>query len=204
MSQQGQFQPRRPIAPARSLPEPEFNLGNLPKINESEIGNGVDGNLDTIQVMKKIARERAGDPLVRKLALNILHQYQIPSNHYVDECLAIGDYVKRKVRYVKDPSNIEYLQDPVDLIKQIQAGTAQGDCDDQALLTAALLLSVGHDPKFRAVRYETVVGNYNHIYVVVYERNPYKEIQRVVLDCILKDKQIGTEVPHASGDEFEV
>ena len=115
-----------------------------------------------------------------------------------------SDYVKRKVRYVKDPSNIEYLQDPVDLIKQIQAGTAQGDCDDQALLTAALLLSVGHDPKFRAVRYETVVGNYNHIYVVVYERNPYKEIQRVVLDCILKDKQIGTEVPHASGDEFEV
>ena len=47
-------------------------------------------------------------------------------------------------------------------------------------------------------------GNYNHIYVVVYERNPYKEIQRVVLDCILKDKPIGTEVPHASGKEFEV
>jgi hypothetical protein len=154
--------------------------------------------------MKKIARLRSGEPILRKLALNILLQYRVPSNFYVDEVLAIGDYVKRKVRYVKDPDNIEYLQDPKDLVQQIQMGTAQGDCDDMALLTATLLLTIGHQPFFRAVRYDSQYGNYNHIYVVAYERNPREPIQRVTLDCILKDKPIGTEVPHASGNEYEV
>jgi len=157
-------------------------------------------------MMKRIARQRSGDPLIRRLALNILQQAQIPSHHFVDEALAIGDYVKRKVRYVRDPNNIEYLQDPVDLVKHIQNNTAQGDCDDQALLTITLLLSVGVQPFLRAVRYTDLSsgGNYNHIYVVVYERNPYGQKQRIVLDCILKNKPIGFEVKHASGDEFSV
>ena len=154
--------------------------------------------------MKKIARIRSGNPLLRKLALNILLQYGVPSNQYVDEALAIGDYVKRKVRYVRDPENIEYVQDPLDLVKQIQNGTAQGDCDDMALLTASLLLTIGHSPLFRAVRYGQPIGNYNHIYVVVYERNKYQKKERVVLDCILKDKPIGAETPHSNGEEYPV
>ncbi len=156
--------------------------------------------------MKKIARQRSGDPTIRRLALNILQQAQIPSHHFVDEALAIGDYVKRKVRYVRDPNNIEYLQDPIDLVKHIQNNTAQGDCDDMALLTSALLMSIGHQPFFRAVRYTNSFAgnNYNHIYTVVYERNPYGQKQRVVLDCILKNKPIGFEVKHMSGDEYPV
>ncbi|NJM09369.1 MAG: hypothetical protein HC883_00255 [Bdellovibrionaceae bacterium] len=76
--------------------EPEFNLGKLPKISESEIGDGLNGNIQTIQLMKKIARLRARDPLLRKLALNIVAQYGVPSHHFIDEALAIGDYVRRK------------------------------------------------------------------------------------------------------------
>lgn len=184
--------------------EPEHNLGNLPKISEMNVGDGLKGNLDTIKFMKKVARIRVSDPLIRKLALNILLNYRVPSNYYVDEALAIGDYVKQKVRYVRDPDGIEFLQDPVDMVKNIRDGTAQGDCDDMSLLTATLLLSIGHQPFFRAVRYQQALGNYNHIYVVDYERNPYQPKLRIVLDCILKDKQIGTETKHSSGDEFEV
>ena len=154
--------------------------------------------------MKRVARIRSGDPLIRKLALNILQQAQVPSHHFVDEALAIGDYVKRKVRYVRDPNNIEYLQDPLDLVKQIQSNTAQGDCDDMATLTATLLASVGHQPFYRAVRYYNNGGNFNHIYTVVYEKNPYGQKERVVLDCILKDKPIGYEVKHVNGNEYAI
>jgi hypothetical protein len=185
-------------------PEPEHNLGNLPKISESNVGSGLKGNLDTIKFMKKVARIRVSDPIIRKLALNILLKYRVPSNYYVDEAMAIGDFVKEKVRYVRDPNGIEYIQDPVDLIKQISDGTAQGDCDDMALLTATLLLAIGHEPYFRAIRYSAGIGNFNHIYVVVYERNPYQKKQRVVLDCILKDKPIGFETKQVSGEEYEV
>jgi hypothetical protein len=154
--------------------------------------------------MKQVARNRSGDPLIRKLASNILQEYQVPSHYFIDEALAIGDYIKKHVRYLRDPDDIEYLQDPVDMIKQIQLRTAQGDCDDMALLTATLLLSVGHQPLFRAIRFEQATGNFNHIYVVVYERNPYGQIERVALDCILKDKPIGSETKQINGEEFPI
>ena len=154
--------------------------------------------------MKKVARLRAGDPLLRKLALNILQQYQVPSHYFAEEALAIGDYVKNNVRYVRDPDNIEYLQDPVKMVTDIQNKSAQGDCDDMALLTASLLLTIGHQPLFRAVRYDSMVGNYNHIYVIVYERDPYGAEQRIVLDPILKNKPIGTETSYANGDDYPI
>lgn len=170
------------------------------------LGEGLKGNLQTMVFMKKIARLRSRDPLPRKLALEILAKARVPSNHFRSECTAIGNWVLKNIRYVKDPDEVEYLQDPVDLIKQFYAGkTVQGDCDDMALLTATLLLCVGHQPYFRAIRYDDSQGdNYNHIYVVVYEANPHENRRRIVLDCITKDKPIGYEIPHESGDEYEV
>ena len=169
-----------------------------------KIDDGLNGNIQTIDFMKQVARVRSGDPLIRKLALNILQEYRVPSHYYLDEARAVGDFVKNSVRYVRDPNNIEYLQDPTDLVKQIQSGTAQGDCDDMAMLTASLLLSIGHEPYFRAVRYVNSVGNYNHIYVVDYDKNPGGRKERLVIDCIIKGKPIGFEVPHVNGDEYEV
>lgn len=159
--------------------------------------------MQTLQVMRKIAKERAGHPLVRKLALNILNYYNIPSHNYAAEAKAIGTYVQQKVRYVKDPTGIEQLHDPVMLIDQIQRGIARGDCDDMALLTASLLLAIGHTPVFRCVRYNTKSGPYNHIYVVDYVKNKAKKY-RIVLDCIIKDKPIGFEVNHQSGQEYAI
>lgn len=184
--------------------QPHRNLGQVAKISESDIDGGLIGNLQTIDAMIKSARLRAGDPLVRKLATNILQEYQVQSHYFADEALAIGDYVKKNVRYVRDPSNIEYLQDPLKLINDLQAGSAQGDCDDMALLTATLLLSVGHDPFFRAVRYDSKSGNFNHIYVVCYERNAASPEQRIVLDCILKNRPIGSEVTQINGEEYQI
>jgi len=121
--------------------------------------------------MKKVARDRAGHPKIRKLALNILSHNNIPDHHFLEEATAIGQYVQQKVRYVRDPEHIEYLQDPLDLVDQIVKGEAQGDCDDMALLAATLLISIGVSPKFRAIRHKTHFGPYNHIYVVVFDRN---------------------------------
>lgn len=175
------------------------------KISETDISDGVQGNIQTIDMMKKVARLHAGNPSLRKLAINILQEYQIPSNYFINESLAIGDYVKNNVRYVRDPDNIEQLQDPLGMLRDIQLRAATGDCDDMALFTAALLLTIGHQPFFRAIRYEEPFGNFNHIYVVDYEKNPYQtEKTRVVLDCILKDKPIGFEINHINGEEFPV
>lgn len=176
---------------------------NLPSVRETTLSGGLQGNMQTLEVMIKEAHRRAGHPIVRDLALRILNQANTQDHFYADESKAIGQYVQRYVRYVKDPTGIEQLHDPLTLIEQMSRGVARGDCDDMALLTATLLLSIGHTPKFRTVRYNGNSGPYNHIYVVDYAKNKDKKY-RVVIDCIVKDKPIGFEVPHKSGDEYNI
>lgn len=154
--------------------------------------------------MQSLARERATDPLVRFLALKILEQANIGSHDFLSEAKALGEFVQKYVRYVRDPNGVEQLHDPIYLIRKIQAGVAQGDCDDQALLLSTLLLSIGAQPFFAIVRYKDTSGPFNHIYTVVYEKDWGKPKKRLVLDTILKDRDIGFEVPHTSIKEIPV
>jgi hypothetical protein len=185
--------------------QPEWLLGNTPQVKNGKVGNGVQGNLDTVHIMREIARARSKHPLVRELALKILQFAQVPSQNYYDEAKAIGDYVRRKVRYVRDIQGVETLIDPITLIDQLRRGEAQGDCDDMSLLIASLLLSIGHSPYFRIVKYRNEARGFSHIYVVDYDRNHGEQRKRrISLDAIMKRQPIGYEVPHASGREIKV
>jgi hypothetical protein len=168
-----------------------------------KLPGGEQGNLLTVEFMKKIARERSKHPLVRQLACNIIKQYRVPSMHYAQEAYAIGDWVKNNFRYVRDTRGVETLQDPLTMIDQIQRGNGQGDCDDHALLIATLLLSIGHSPRFRVVKYNKYAPSFAHIYVVSYERDKKSPVKRIVLDAIMKSKPTGFEVPHQFGREIE-
>jgi len=185
---------------------PEEGIGqNLPSVKNTKLASGINGNIETIKIMQRVARARASHPLVRQLALNILLDYDVLSQHYINEALAIGNFVKEKVRYVRDIQGVETLHDPLTLIDQIKRGVAQGDCDDISLLIATLLLSIGHSPFYKAVKYKKGIKTYQHIYVVVFERNPgQKKKREIVLDGILKIKPIGSEVPHAVGKLYKV
>lgn len=160
--------------------------------------------------MRKLARDFSGHPLIRRLATAIINENKIPDHHYLTEAWAIGTWVQKNVRYVRDAEGIEQLHAPDMLIRQIQEqGYTMADCDDMATLCASLLLAIGVQPYFRAVRYYDKTGGYNHIYLVVYEANmedSQKEThkQRMAIDCIVKDRQIGFEIEHASGDEYQV
>ncbi len=157
--------------------------------------------------MKKVARIRSSHPLVRKFAISILHYFNVPSNAFIEESRAIGEYIKDRVRYVRDPDGVEYLQDPVQMILDLKSptGMPHGDCDDMALLVATMLLSIGHYPKFKAIRYSEEDKNYNHIYVVDHDSNlDFKTQGTLVIDCIFKDRPIGYEVNYSSGMEYEI
>jgi hypothetical protein len=154
--------------------------------------------------MSTIAKNRSRHPLLRELALRILESANVASQNYVDEALAIGRFVQKKVRYVRDIRGVETLIDPLTLIDQLRRGQAQGDCDDMSLLIASLLLAIGHQPYFRIVKYRPEVHGFSHIYVVDYDRNHGGKRTRVVLDAIMKRNPIGYEVPHSSGREIKV
>lgn len=158
----------------------------------------------TLKMMREKAREFRGDPTVRAVALNVIKRAGVQSHDYLGEARALARFVQAGIRYVKDATGVEQIHSPVLLLRQIAAQTCQADCDDQALLLATLLLSVGHAPKFRVVRYKAMAGGYNHIYVVEYFPQKGKEPKRFVMDPIIKDKPIGFEVSHKSGDEITV
>lgn len=184
--------------------KPQWELGAPPQTVSKQIPDNDRGNFKTIEVMIKDAHRCRRMPLVRALALKIIEHSGIKSHDFLEECRAIAQFVQKYVRYVRDPAGIEQLHDPIYMIKNIQAGVAQGDCDDQALLLAALLLSVGAQPFFTIVRYRSTKGPYNHIYVTVYEKNWGGGKIRLCLDTILKDRDIGFEVPHKSIMEIPV
>lgn len=183
-------------------------MSNLATVESTKVNEGgVKANLKTVEMMKRIARKESGDPLIRQLAINILNHRRVRSHQYLDEAKALAEWVQRAIPYVKDAKGIEQLHSPIMIIKKIQAGeTFRGDCDDMSLMLATLLLSIGHNPMFKCVRYGTTnpKANYNHIYVVEKTKNyPFKN-EIIVMDCIHKDKNIGYEVKSKSSDVFEV
>jgi len=169
-----------------------------------EIGDYENGNYQTVDVMRRVARQWAAEPVVRQLALKIIDEARIKSHNFNDEVVALARFVQQYVRYVRDPNGVEQLHSPGYMIRQISEGTAQGDCDDQALLLATLLLSIGAQPYFAIVRYRSDSGPFNHIYVVTYEKNWTGHKTRLALDTIIKDRSIGFEVPHRSIEEIPV
>lgn len=154
--------------------------------------------------MKKVARDRSRHPAIRELALKILLAHKVKPNFYKDEALAIARFVKAKIRYVRDIHNVETLYDPLTLIDKIQRGEAQADCDDYSTLIATLLLSIGHQPFFKIVKYRQANGPYNHVYVVVFEKNPGEERQQIILDGILRNRPIGSEVAYKEAELIKI
>lgn len=186
--------------------KPEWMLGNTPEVKNGKLPNGQRGNLKTVDMIIKVARARSRHPLVRELTLRVLETAGIKSQDYVNEAIAVGNFVKNKVRYVRDIQGVETLHDPLTLIDQLRRGEAQGDCDDMSLLIASMLLSIGHQPYLAIVQYhDNPFGGFNHIYVVVYEKNwSDTKRKRIVLDAILKRSVIGTEVKYKNKREIKI
>lgn len=182
---------------------PHQMLGSTPLSTKTRVTNGLQGNVDTIQLMRAVANTYRDNPLVRDLALNVIHCANVPDHKFVTEAEEIGKYVQAHVRYARDPYGTEMLQDPLFLIGRIGEGRAYGDCDDQALLVGTLLLALGIDPFWRAVKYRSYWGPFDHIYTVVYDKDLGRPEERLAIDTITS-KPIGFEVRHKYGEEYRV
>jgi transglutaminase-like putative cysteine protease len=78
---------------------------------------------------------------------------------WIGELRALFNFVRDRIRYVKDVRGLETLQTPPATLE-----VGQGDCDDKSTLLAALLESIGHPTRFVAVGF-VQPGRYSHVYV---------------------------------------
>lgn len=129
---------------------PAFLLG-LPE--------GAAGTRATLKLMARLARQYKLDPIIIATARQIVSH--VAEKDYLEEAATIQNWVRNHIRYVRDVDGVETVATPVDTL-QMRAG----DCDDKALLAAALLLATGHPARFVAWAFEAPEA-FEHVYTEV-------------------------------------
>lgn len=121
------------------------------------IGDGVAGIFDTVHYMRRLVNQAKVDPDVRANAITIV-QLQ-PEKDAPAEIRALFEFVRDSIRYVGDVAGVETVATP-DATLRLRAG----DCDDKAVLLAALLESIGYPTRFAIAGYSSP-DVFEHVYV---------------------------------------
>lgn len=100
----------------------------------------------SIELAQRIADQWGTHPLMIQMSRDITREWRTRTR--LDESRAIYSWINRRVRYVPDPIAAEMIADPLTTIKN------GGDCDDMAVLAAALLQAIGHDARVGAVTWK--------------------------------------------------
>jgi len=127
------------------------------QFNFTEVPAGEAGTDQTLKVIGQGIGRSSRRPHVRLKALDILRRTDIPDRGARDTARALYQWVRRNIRFVPDPLDVETVQDP-----EVTLRIGAGDCDDHAALLAALAQNVGIPARF------VVVGenpdHFQHIY----------------------------------------
>jgi len=154
----------------------------------------------TVSLMARYIREDTHDEAVRAAADEAaagIHAATL-DDRIAAEAAAIWRWVREHVQFIEDqvtaelagaPADAEALIRPADLVRMERP---RGDCDDFAMLTAAMLRARGIPAALRTVAAEpSAPDRYSHVYVVAY--TPRGEL---VLDSSHGPRP-GWEVPSA-------
>lgn len=119
-----------------------------------EIPAGLAGVRATLKLMVSLVRAYRVDVDVRELALSLIAN--CPPRNLRCEYTQLQHWVRDHIRYTHDIRGVETLQTPKATLR-----LGQGDCDDQAVLLASMLESVGARTRFEALGVRG--GDYEHV-----------------------------------------
>jgi len=132
------------------------------KVSRGTLPGGDPGTGKTLELMRQMVLTGTGDPEVQEAAVNIVRSAGIIPHDHLGEAGAIFRFVRDRVRFTDDPVGIEKLQSP-----RYTLYLMAGDCDDRAVLAAALLRAIGINSRLRVVAADPrVPGAFSHVYVV--------------------------------------
>jgi hypothetical protein len=138
-----------------------------PRIARVYIPSGYHGTLRTVTRMKALIRAGARDFYVRQKAIDILLERRVRAKDFLGEIRALFEWVRRNVRYTKDPFRVEVLHSPRRML-ELRAG----DCDDVTVLLGAMLMAVGHPVRLVVVGPDPLRPRlFSHVYLEVRYRD---------------------------------
>jgi hypothetical protein len=115
---------------------------NIPMTGLSmHYSNGKAGIFQTIKIMRDIVNTYKINLTIRQAAVSVI--YLTPAKDELAEVNALYCNVRDHVRYVRDIAGVETIMTP-----DITLRAKVGDCDDQSVLLASLLESVGYPTRF--------------------------------------------------------
>ena len=134
---------------------------------------------DVIREMQRMLREGIASPAVRRLA------EQVRSSDNEKTIRAVFDFVRNTFPYAPDPYKFERFINPNRVAEDYYAGQIHSlDCDDFALLTAAILGSIGYRVRIAILAIES--NEFDHATAQVYFRGEWFS-----LDTSSKDTPMG-------------
>jgi hypothetical protein len=149
--------------------------------------SGEQGTAQTIRLMRKLVDDAVSDAQFVRFAIEIVRS--VPAFDDFGEASAIYEWVKRNIRYTKDPVTKEKLYPPQELLK-IKAG----DCDDISMLLGALLLALGYRARLITISANAEdPAEFSHVYVEA--EVPPGSGYWLPMDAARLDSQFGTEPP---------
>lgn len=123
--------------------------------------SGDGGTYATLARMKSLAKSGAATPSVRATAASIVREANADG---ILHARLIRSWLEDHIIFLRDLSTAEALYHPADLIREIaQKGQAQCDCEDVAMLAAALGMSVGLRARFVVLAFRKG-GPYQHVF----------------------------------------
>lgn len=87
-----------------------------------------------------------------------------PGAKQAERAFLVRDYLEGFVAFVPDPDQVELLKSPEYMLRTIaQEGQVRGDCDDVAVLGAALGRAVGLPARFTLLAFNST-GTFRHVF----------------------------------------
>ncbi len=132
----------------------------VPRIRIYRVPKGARGTLIAARMIARLVHEGAKDFYVRQKAIEIFRACGVRPKDRLGEARALFDWVRRRIRYVRDIFQVELLHSARRML-ELRAG----DCDDMTILLGAMLVATGHPVRlvltgFRPDRPHV----YSHIY----------------------------------------
>lgn len=137
--------------------------------------HGDAGALATLRRMAALVNQSLADATVRDAAQQIV-RYE-PVRDDVGQALAIRQWLGDKVQFIPDPRGVEVLTSPAQMLRDIDArGVTLGDCDNAAVLGAALGKAIGLRAQFVVLGFVDPKAPYTHVYARLQTRNGWVEL----------------------------
>lgn len=137
---------RVPAVPVRTLTIPPGRLGTV----------------ETLAHMRRLVLAEFMAPIVRETAVGIARSSGPDAQA---QAALIRQWLEEHTTFVRDPRTIELLTAPAYQLTTIRTiGTSHGDCDDVAMLGAALGLAIGLRARFVALGR---VPSFEHVFTAL-------------------------------------